>query len=1365
MKKDKDKEKDKEKDKKKEEAKKKEDEKKKGKESKKSKKRDRKFFVYVSDALFDQDPEPYVKPIVQVTYEDMSYTSQSSTGRTAKAPKWSDNFIFNITTLDLNCSIKVYDGSVSKDCLLMTVKHPISHLWDEKQRHEALESNGGDLDGKIFVTWRIEEFQNFDYVVDPAPIVGILDLTVVGAVNLKSKTGGRNPQAIISYANQKLPSQVVQNSLNPEWNFVNELQIREFESVCAIRVIDNDTFQRDHLGTVTIDWPMMLKSKDQQVDKKILLEPDDIDMTNQSMHVNGELLVRYKFRYGTSVPVQPVVIQANFRDVPPEFPAAPPEDWKVIPPNLSPDEYKLNVRQKMHREEWENSLGLYQRKIASGDHVGAQAVIRAAQLQQEKATDLYNPIVKPVIRSTNSSGGLGPGGGGGSTFVNPLLQQEVMNPLLEKKNSQADFGSPDAMASPRVGRGARGAPKEERDNRVRQSSYGLDQASRIKLAAMGGSNPLFGGGGGDDGSESEGGPSFGTSTMMVNPLIPRARESDPSAGPKKRGVVGNNASGEASSRVRVDRENPMNSSNSTIVNPLNKSEESAEDQSAKPGRGADVKGSGGVARGGQIARPSGGRIRTDENARGEGGAYSPEQVRSMEESMKSEEDPYSAPMVIGKDSSPEHGMKITQPKKRGLVHPELVIVPEHDHDANQSEEKPLSSRQRSGSAGTANAANPRQRSGSQGSATTNARDSPANANLRNRSGSGGDPSAKSLHPANFTSSGGGRGNAGGNGSANGGARQRSSSGGADKSAGGLPSRQRSSSGGQESRPLDRNEKPERGDRSERDRLREERREERAAVAERGDSRADLRGGPNSSPSHSSSQPVNVMSPSSTPRMRSSSGGDPQQQQPTQARGPDSRTSVSERLDRAGSRDQPSSPPQQPSPISMGQLLTSTPPMQPSPTPRRGESSRALNDNRKPHGKYQDGDVDYSEEDRDHAPVPRTSQNKTIPTTAKAGKTSSRGDLRAGPNSKPQSRHSYAEAQADISEEGERDERANDGNYGGGRHGGGGRGNRGEHRGNESHEGRERETRGGDRDGGRDGGREPRGQNSRASVMTPRNEGHSSPHHNPRASMLIQQGPVSPNPRASIMMERAPVLPTHNKPKEVVFTAETTVGRFSLETALPDNVPHHMLFKIVVIGNSGVGKTNLLFRWLDNTFERTSSTIAIEFSTKSFNIDNNVVKVQLWDTAGQEKFRAITQSYYRNSHGAILVYDITDMTSFNALNVWLQTLKEAQGNENIKVMLVGNKRDLEEDRQVPTSTGLAWSREQGLYFLETSAADGSNVHRAFQILLDDIYTNMLTSIAKNAELAKVQQLTGKVAIVGNNQKPADSCCMDSLFSES
>jgi small GTP-binding protein len=163
-----------------------------------------------------------------------------------------------------------------------------------------------------------------------------------------------------------------------------------------------------------------------------------------------------------------------------------------------------------------------------------------------------------------------------------------------------------------------------------------------------------------------------------------------------------------------------------------------------------------------------------------------------------------------------------------------------------------------------------------------------------------------------------------------------------------------------------------------------------------------------------------------------------------------------------------------------------------------------------------------------------------------------------------------------------------------------------------------------------------------------------------------------------------------------------------------------MYKVIVIGDSGVGKTNLLGRWMEDRFNATSATINVEFATKTFKVQNKAVKVQLWDTAGQEQYRAVTRSYYRFARGALIVYDITSQSSFEKVNSWLQDVRDSPGNEYTQILLIGNKSDLAARREVPTEVGLAYSKENRLYFMETSALTGNNVHRAFQIILQEIH---------------------------------------------
>lgn len=165
-----------------------------------------------------------------------------------------------------------------------------------------------------------------------------------------------------------------------------------------------------------------------------------------------------------------------------------------------------------------------------------------------------------------------------------------------------------------------------------------------------------------------------------------------------------------------------------------------------------------------------------------------------------------------------------------------------------------------------------------------------------------------------------------------------------------------------------------------------------------------------------------------------------------------------------------------------------------------------------------------------------------------------------------------------------------------------------------------------------------------------------------------------------------------------------------------------LFKVVLIGDSGVGKSNLLSRFTRNEFNLESkSTIGVEFATRSIQVDNKTIKAQIWDTAGQERYRAITSAYYRGAVGALLVYDIAKHLTYENVERWLKELRDHAGtDQNIVVMLVGNKSDLRHLRAVPTDEAKAFAEKNNLSFIETSALDSTNVETAFQNILTEIY---------------------------------------------
>uniref|UniRef100_A0A915IBE9 Ras-related protein Rab-25 n=1 Tax=Romanomermis culicivorax TaxID=13658 RepID=A0A915IBE9_ROMCU len=163
--------------------------------------------------------------------------------------------------------------------------------------------------------------------------------------------------------------------------------------------------------------------------------------------------------------------------------------------------------------------------------------------------------------------------------------------------------------------------------------------------------------------------------------------------------------------------------------------------------------------------------------------------------------------------------------------------------------------------------------------------------------------------------------------------------------------------------------------------------------------------------------------------------------------------------------------------------------------------------------------------------------------------------------------------------------------------------------------------------------------------------------------------------------------------------------------------------VVLIGDSGVGKSNLLSRFTRNEFNLESkSTIGVEFATRSINVNGKTIKAQIWDTAGQERYRAITSAYYRGAVGALLVYDISKHSSFENVERWLRELRD-HSDQNIGIILVGNKSDLKHMRAVPTDEAKNFSQENGLSFIETSALDSTNVEAAFTTILTEIYKNV------------------------------------------
>ncbi|KAF8797877.1 GTP-binding protein ypt1 [Phlegmacium glaucopus] len=172
--------------------------------------------------------------------------------------------------------------------------------------------------------------------------------------------------------------------------------------------------------------------------------------------------------------------------------------------------------------------------------------------------------------------------------------------------------------------------------------------------------------------------------------------------------------------------------------------------------------------------------------------------------------------------------------------------------------------------------------------------------------------------------------------------------------------------------------------------------------------------------------------------------------------------------------------------------------------------------------------------------------------------------------------------------------------------------------------------------------------------------------------------------------------------------------------------YDFLFKLLLIGDSGVGKSCLLLRFADDTYtESYISTIGVDFKIRTIELEGKTVKLQIWDTAGQERFRTITSSYYRGAHGIIVVYDVTDNDTFTNVKQWLQEI-DRYASEGVNKLLVGNKSDLTGKKVVEYSVAKEFAEQLGITFLETSAKNATNVEQAFLLMAKQIKDRMGSS---------------------------------------
>ena len=158
-----------------------------------------------------------------------------------------------------------------------------------------------------------------------------------------------------------------------------------------------------------------------------------------------------------------------------------------------------------------------------------------------------------------------------------------------------------------------------------------------------------------------------------------------------------------------------------------------------------------------------------------------------------------------------------------------------------------------------------------------------------------------------------------------------------------------------------------------------------------------------------------------------------------------------------------------------------------------------------------------------------------------------------------------------------------------------------------------------------------------------------------------------------------------------------------------------IFKVLLVGNSDVGKSSLILRYVDQIWNDVFvPTIGVDFKVKSLEIENKSIKLQIWDTAGQERFRNVISSYFKGAHGILLIFDITSRDSFKELENWLAEVEKNASTQILKI-LIGNKCDLEEEREISKDEGEAFAMRNGMQYIETSAKINTNVNEAFEAL--------------------------------------------------
>ena len=221
----------------------------------------------------------------------------------------------------------------------------------------------------------------------------------------------------------------------------------------------------------------------------------------------------------------------------------------------------------------------------------------------------------------------------------------------------------------------------------------------------------------------------------------------------------------------------------------------------------------------------------------------------------------------------------------------------------------------------------------------------------------------------------------------------------------------------------------------------------------------------------------------------------------------------------------------------------------------------------------------------------------------------------------------------------------------------------------------------------------------------------------------------------------------------------------ITSPITENIKEDLKLKLVLLGDSGVGKTNLISRYISNSFdENTRATIGVEFFCKNFRINKKrTIKVEIWDTAGQERYKAITSVYYKGAKGAFIVYDITSRKTFENVDKWIGEIKE-RTTDDVKLIIIGNKTDLNNEREVKSEEALIKYQDMDIPLIETSALEDTNVNEAFINLIKIVYKDIARKEIEERKSISDNKISQGIDLKSideeeiNENKESFTCCL-------